>query len=82
MKAHLAGNTDATNNLAYFYLNNRHEEAKPLLGKALLKYAHIHGNKRASEHLLQFEMITNRNELFVDLKPTDDVAMGCLAPEE
>jgi TPR repeat protein len=52
LKAHNLGNTDATNNLAYYYLNGRFSPVNKVLGKALFKIAHLLKDRRAQDHML------------------------------
>jgi len=52
LEGHNLGNSDATNNLAYYYLNSRYSQKDNVLAKALLKCAHIRGDTRAADHML------------------------------
>lgn len=63
LEGHNLGNTDATNNLAYYYLNNRYSQVDLVMAKALLKCAYIRGDNRAADHMLQFGLISSKNEL-------------------
>ena len=71
-KAHKLGNTDATINIAIYYLNGVHVDKDLNMGRLLLKQAFKHGNEKAVEYMLTFGLIKSRKEMEAEMMNIDD----------
>ena len=61
--AHYKGNSDATINLAIYYLNGRFMKPDQTVGKALLTQAYKDRNPRSVDCMLTYGLIKNKNEV-------------------
>ena len=71
-RAHKLGNTDATINIALFYLEGVHVGVDPQMGKYLLKQAYRLGNERAIEYMLTYGFIKTRKEMDAEMLNIDE----------
>tara|TARA_B110001450_G_C17538258_1_gene447538 strand:+ start:423 stop:902 length:480 start_codon:yes stop_codon:yes gene_type:complete len=61
--AHYRGNSDATINLAIYYLSGRFMKPDPIVGKALLTQAYKDRNPRSVDCMLTYGLIKNKSEV-------------------
>ena len=66
-KANKLGNTDASINIAIYYINGVHVERDPKMGKQLLKQAYKNGNEKAVDYMVTFGFIKNRKEMEAEM---------------
>lgn len=67
-KAHKLGNTDASINIAVYYINGVHGVDKDAnMGKQLLKLAFKNGNDKAVDYMITCGFIKNRKEMDAEM---------------
>lgn len=71
-RAHKLGNSDATINIAIYYLNGIHVEKDVNMGRYLLKQAFKNGNERSVDYMITFGFIKNRKEMEAEMLNMDD----------
>jgi len=78
-QAHKLGNTDATINLAIYYLNGVHVEKDMNMGKYMLKHAYKHGNERAADYMMTFGFIKSKKEMEAEMMNIDEELVSQMA---
>lgn len=78
-KAHKLGSTDATINIAIYYLNGVHVDKDLSMGKYLLKQAYKSGNSKAVECMISFSFIKNKKEMDAEMLNIDEEFVSQMA---